>query len=405
MVLRTTSPSRTNKCPKLETLALLQQQYQARSSTMPDIDKLLRIVAQENEKLADKPLFWSDFRPVDEEFEMANEMRSMKTPKTVKGISSMAEVSLPENTEDLRKTEQEERTFSLFLRESASDFHPIESIDPQLFSPQLQDQETARERESLPSPPTSSTEVREVSTLQINARIRNIISIPAEISSVSTTRDESGLKSRQQRGRSMLRTSDIIEARLSALLQAQKIKNNTAEELPNEQRARIISPLRCNPVNISTISDQRNRTLSPLPRNPSNDTISIRKRKSRTLSPPSLPNLNPVPPPTTAARDESHLLRNPPLPLPSQPRTPSNIISSSAASKQNSSLTFSPKLARFQNLAEKTTKGGKQASTEVTQRAVAGIYIPGSLNEQDVRNSSKSRERKRGGNGVGEELE
>ena len=34
------------------------------------------------------------------------------------------------------------------------------------------------------------------------------------------------------------------------------------------------------------------------------------------------------------------------------------------------------------------------ASTEVTQRAIAGIYIPGSLREQAVRTVSKSRERR-----------
>jgi hypothetical protein len=36
---------------------------------------------------------------------------------------------------------------------------------------------------------------------------------------------------------------------------------------------------------------------------------------------------------------------------------------------------------------------GRQASTEVTQRAIAGIFIPGSLREQAVRAGSRSRER------------
>jgi hypothetical protein len=50
-------------------------------------------------------------------------------------------------------------------------------------------------------------------------------------------------------------------------------------------------------------------------------------------------------------------------------------------------------LSKFQSLAEQGTVNDRQASTEVTQRAIAGIFIPGSLREQAVRNLSKSRER------------
>jgi hypothetical protein len=76
-------------------LALLQKEDQARSSTVPEIDKLLRIVAQENEQLADKPLFWTDFRPAEEEVELAMEIPQM-SHEAVGGLSPLGENPLPE---------------------------------------------------------------------------------------------------------------------------------------------------------------------------------------------------------------------------------------------------------------------------------------------------------------------
>jgi hypothetical protein len=211
----------------------------------------------------------------------------------------------------------------------------------------------------------------------MNLQIRNIISLLAEHEASSTSApsiEEAELNERQARGRSMLRTSDIIEARLSAIAKSKETKNITIEELTNEERARTISPLRRNPVDISTILEQRNRTLSPLQRNPSTSM----KCKSRGLSLPTLPHLNPIPH-GPASRNESPLRRNPTFPIPSQPIAPTNPSARpDPVSRPNSNFAFNQTLARFQNLAEQSAKDGRQASTEVTQRAIAGIYIPGS---------------------------
>jgi hypothetical protein len=192
----------------------------------------------------------------------------------------------------------------------------------------------------------------------------------------------------------MLRASDIIEACPSFIVQSKEAKSMTIEELTNEERARTVSPLRRNPVDGSTLLEQRNRTLSPLQRDLR--TTSILKQDSRTLSPSTLPRLNSIPadPPS---REESPLCRNPPLPIPSQHLTsinPSAIPDATLRPSSNSA--FNQTLARFQNLAEQGMRNGREASTEVVQRAIAGIYIPGSLREQAVRNLSKSRERSRG---------
>lgn len=69
-------PQQSSRVPSPKTLALLNQTKEpaideTRDSKMPEIDKLLRMVAQENGNTADKPLFWSDFRPVEPEVEQA----------------------------------------------------------------------------------------------------------------------------------------------------------------------------------------------------------------------------------------------------------------------------------------------------------------------------------------------
>ncbi|KAE9370055.1 hypothetical protein N431DRAFT_411139 [Stipitochalara longipes BDJ] len=389
-------PKQPTRVPKAETLALLQDEEQARSSTVPEIDKLLRIVAQDNERLADKPLFWSDFRPVEEDVESAMEMPPVRESKVKKDIAPLRE-SLPQ--------EGDERGSENMARETmTSPFLMDPAVETELLYPDIQQQPPAlveRNPEPLALPPAQE---RETSPLRINPQIRNITSMLAERKAVSistalvleTETNKAGLDERQARGRSMLRTSDIIEARLSSIPQVKEDKDAPIEEHTEEERARTISPLRRNPVEITNVSYSETRNLSPLQRNLSTSisiSASSMKRKSRTLSPPSLPRLNPTPT-SLPSREESPLRRNPPFPIPSQPLPrPHTPTSSDPALRPQSNVGFNQTLARFQSLAEQSTVNGRQASTEVTQRAIAGIFIPGSLREQAVKNLSKSRER------------
>jgi hypothetical protein len=170
----------------------------------------------------------------------------------------------------------------------------------------------------------------------------------------------------------MIRTSDIIEARLSRLAVLEKEKP-IEEETSKPVMERMESPLRRNPINFVMLSEeQRNKTISPLRGNPFN--APAEKRKARTLSPLRRNPLQPIPR-TEISREESPLRRNP------------------TVSRPASNANFSQTLSKFQTLASQNPNDALRASNEVTQRAMNGIYIPGSLREYAVRNLSKSRER------------
>jgi hypothetical protein len=174
----------------------------------------------------------------------------------------------------------------------------------------------------------------------------------------------------------MIRTSDIIEARLSGISRVKEQEKVQEEDARQEERERTVSPPRQNTVDPPTIhADHRDRTLSPLRRNPSNAYFA--KLHSRA---PSLP-------PSLLCREESPLRRNPP----NQNMTILGTPDSTSRSRSNGQ--FSQTLSKFQTLASQNPNDSSIASNEVTQRAIAGIHIPGSLREQAVRNLSKSRER------------
>ncbi|PVH81598.1 hypothetical protein DL98DRAFT_514492 [Cadophora sp. DSE1049] len=275
--------------------------------------------------------------------------------------------------------------------------------------------------------------------------------------------EETESDDRQYRGRSMIRTSDIIEARLSMnsqiqedwkSLQAlearlssvvQKSQPIISSSAPNNENNKMDidigkSPLRRNPVDISSIprismhrrtktlpaprqhihranvTKRRSRSLSPirlvnkflqLDRSPilplksplrlnPLDTITT-KRRSRSLSPPRPPILSLQPIPRSISRDDSPLRRNPTrghspmvsFGVDSKPSNPSTRVP-----KVASNGLFAQSLSKFQNLASQNPQDAMMASTEVTQRAIAGIFIPGSLREEAVRTVSKSRERR-----------
>ncbi|KAH7393510.1 hypothetical protein BKA64DRAFT_676364 [Cadophora sp. MPI-SDFR-AT-0126] len=268
----------------------------------------------------------------------------------------------------------------------------------------------------------------------------------------------------EHRGRTMIRTSDIIEARLSINSQTQEDRKSLqalearlssavqrsqpiiSSRAPQDEVKKIEmidvekSPLRRNPVDIASIpkislhrrtktlppprqhipranvEKRRSRSLSPAtivnkflqldqspvppPRSPlrlKSRNTTITKRRLTTFSPPRLPNPSLQPIPRSIASDDSPLRRNPAQGYPpmvsftTDSRPPA---SSGRVPKAASNGLFAQSLSKFQNLASQNPHDAMMASTEVTQRAIAGIFIPGSLREQAVRTVSKSRERR-----------
>lgn len=434
-------PEQSTRVPSPEVLALLSKDDQFRTSTVPEIDTLLRIVAQQNEDLADKPLFWSDFRPPDVEVEEAMSstapIQSSPLKQIIEGPKTPGETAgkLPPF---LHGPVPDDSNLTMV----------VSSPNPptQILRPPVEVQ-----RDPSPAPvPVMSAKERDISPLHHNPQIRNISSVLVERGfavpiAQREEPDQSRLTERGDRGRSMVRTSDLIEARLSYIAQMETMDEQAEEQL---QKERMVSPLRRNPIDFSTLSIfPREETSSPLPRNPS--LVLSEKRKSRTVSPPrsklalvggdardrteSPLRRNPVDPRLFASiRDRTRppLRRNlstssaaverqsslialrqtlrsssvprPPVPSPNEPLlrfNPTNPQASRAKSsletglRPTSNAAFSQALSKFRTLAEQRPVEASQASTEVTQRAIAGIYIPGSLREQAVRNSSKSRER------------
>lgn len=163
-------PQQSTRAPAPETLALLREDDQPRGSTKPEIDKLLRTVAQDNESLSDKPLFWSDFRPVDPEIE-----RAMSPPPLRE--HSVREVSPDRQIVDgPPMLDQRDRTLSPLRRNPVVDVAPVEA---ELFSPKLQEQIPTEQREQSPPQP-ESMEQRNISPLRRNPQMRNITSLLTE---------------------------------------------------------------------------------------------------------------------------------------------------------------------------------------------------------------------------------
>ncbi|KAF4629711.1 hypothetical protein G7Y89_g8435 [Cudoniella acicularis] len=435
MALEQLLPQQPKKIPAPETLALLREDEQPRNSAVPEIDKLLRIVARQNEVMRNKPLFWSDFRAPDPEVEMAMPDPLSREPLPPReALGPPPEILL---VDALVNLEQRDRTLSP-LRRNPIDIVPV--VEPleasELFSPKSPPLVATEPRDRtlsplrrnpvndfpvpepeaaelpLPNPPDSppyiaaeqkatlpqdlSAHNMGLSPFGPNGRIRNITSLLAEnetdFSFEKPTGEITENGDREERGRSMIRTSDIIEARLSGLVLA-----NEKRKAVEEEKERTVSPLRRNPVDSTQIPvDQRDRTLSPLRRNPSSFSI---KRKSRTLSPLRITNtpLKLVPTPNIS-REDSPLRRNPlQRNASAAPGTgPKTSTAAENSIRPASNVKFSQKLSKFQTLASQNQNDGIAATNEVTQRAIAGIYIPGSLREQAVRNLrslSKSRER------------
>ncbi|KAF8855013.1 hypothetical protein BDZ45DRAFT_805330 [Acephala macrosclerotiorum] len=452
-------PPQSTRKPSPQTLALLNRDdnlEQARNSTMPEIDAVLRQVARQNEYIADKPLFWTDFRAADPEivdvgrvlssagygtelsgieFSKGEENRVAKaemgralTPAPLSPASLVRVASPVREVESSREErpatiEPRETTLSPFLRSSSVE------RESDLFSPNPEPAQFVfselepEAHDPSPAPPSISSmviEEREISPLRMNPQTRNINSLLAEREGETVIAEPPEDDGRQQRGRSMIRTSDLIEARLSAIAQSRRSQlaldtvEDEKEAPPNQvdSRDRTMSPLRLNPVDLSAIptaEEIREKTLSPLRRNPSNPPPTISRNDSPLRRNPS----NPPPKPTShtdtpsalsrtasnprpTSRTDSPLRRNPPSLTHIPPFTPvstSNPASRSSSQSRMGNSTFSQNLSIFQMLSDESAVDGDKANNEVTQRARAGIYIPGSLREQAVRNLSVSRER------------
>jgi hypothetical protein len=365
------------RIPAPGTLALLQEDEQPRYSTMPEIDKLLRIVAQESESTDGKPLFWSDFRVPDPEVERAMLQPPLRQHSLLAEIPPLREISLPrQSVVEPAVEEQRSRTLSPLRRNPVID---IATFKSELFSPKQLPPATVEQRETS-QPPTTSIEQRKLSTLRQSIQFRKVdtfLQVEHETTAnAEKSVNEAGADVREGRGRSLIRTSDIIEARLSGISRMKEQEELREEDAGQDEKERAGSPLRQNPVDPPIgLEDHRDRTLSPLRRNPSN--TSFAKLHSRA---PSLP-------PSLLSREESPLRRNPPN------QNMAILGTSDSTSRSRSNEQFSQTLSKFQTLASQNLNDGIVALNEVTQRAIAGIHIPGSLREQAVRNLSKSRER------------
>lgn len=195
----------------------------------------------------------------------------------------------------------------------------------------------------------------------------------------------------ESRGRSMIRTSDIIEARLSGLAQANKPQEDMLQPRGRQGEPDDLQPASSAPAQRSTATDQV-QLRTPPKRKP------VAANQVSTKNPPSLSS-NSLSRPVSATsatvtprRDESSPLRRNPPDINPPPRR----ALGTGAKATSSTKEFSQALSKFQTLISENPQDAVVASNEVTSRAIAGIYIPGSLREQAVRNLSKSRER---GNG------
>ncbi|OWP05039.1 hypothetical protein B2J93_609 [Marssonina coronariae] len=224
---------------------------------------------------------------------------------------------------------------------------------------------------------------------------------------------------RQNRGRSMIRTSDIVAARLSAMaLLTRERKSIGAPEAPLTatdhqerwlERACILraeideqatdmaanSPLQRNPVDLAHVPPLRRNKTSQRPTRRQRYGAAV-KRRSSSLSPPRQPSLTTRRTPPPMSREQSPLRRNPYRPTTATSQADGSPSRAAGLGRRGpetrSNPLFAQSLSKFQTLAALHPQDAILASDEVTSRAIAGIYIPGSLREQAVRNPSRRRE-------------
>lgn len=241
--------------------------------------------------------------------------------------------------------------------------------------------------------PDAVNEEREISPLRRNPPFEPfeaIISLSDEQQGGSIKLKEEDSDEFEPRGRSMIRTSDIVEARLSGLAQSNNPQEEILQRRSREDEPDGFEPASPPPPHLVTASDQTRRLHTPPKRKP----VAGKESMSTKNSPALISNLLARPVSATSAaiaprhEEPSPLRRNPPDISPLARRALGVEPTASSSTKE-----FSQVLSKFQTLISQNPQDAVVASNEVTSRAIAGIYIPGSLREQAVRNLSKSRER------------
>lgn len=249
------------------------------------------------------------------------------------------------------------------------------------------------ERRGEPQDPVAVEEEREVSPLRRNPPFEPFEAISSLLDEqqggAMKLKEEGGADEYESRGRSMIRTSDIIEARLSGLAQANQSREEIMQQRGTKDELGDFRPASPAPPQRFIASDQAHRIQTPPKRKP----VAVQQISNKNSSPLTSNSLSRPVSATSAAvtprRDEpSPLRRNPPGISPN----PRSALDARPTASSNAKE-FSQALSKFQTLVSQSPQDAVVASNEVTSRAIAGIYIPGSLREQAVRNLSKSRER------------
>lgn len=249
------------------------------------------------------------------------------------------------------------------------------------------------ERRVEPQNAVAVDEEREVSPLRRNPPFEPFEAITSLLDEqqggATKLKEEGGADEYESRGRSMIRTSDIIEARLSGLAQADQSREEILQQRGRKDELDDFGPASPAPPQRSITPDQEHRIQTPPKRKP----VAAQQVSNKNSSPLTSNSLSRPVSVTSAAvtprRDESSpLRRNPPGIGPS----PRPVLDARPTASSNAKE-FSQALSKFQTLVSQNPQDAVVASNEVTSRAIAGIYIPGSLREQAVRNLSKSRER------------
>lgn len=243
-----------------------------------------------------------------------------------------------------------------------------------------------------PQGPAGVEEEREVSPLRRNPPFEAMNALLAEQQGGSAKMIEEVVDEPVLRGRSMIRTSDILEARLSGLAQMDKSQDQTVQQKGGQAKPGDSRPVSLAPhgrINGTSAYVQTKWTPAERESVARRQTSPAKDSLPFTSSPPPQP-VSTISAGVTLHRDESSPLRRNPPGIFGPDLCP---ILDSGATASGHANEFSQALSKFQALASQSAQDAVIASNEVTSRAIAGIYIPGSLREQAVRNLSKSRER------------
>lgn len=285
---------------------------------------------------------------------------------------------------EVRATESTDRTSSS-LRQNT--FVDVFGIEVELQSPAIP------QSLSHNSSTRSSGVGRESSPLRRNPPFEAISLLLAQQQGDSIKPTDKDVDEHESRGRSMIRTSDILQAKPSGLAQTNNSHDQTLQQRGIQAEpgdSCPTSPASAPHQLISGNSDSRQTSPKQEPVaiyhvSCATDSLSLAKPSySRSVSTASAD--------VTAHSNDSSPQRRDTSCIGPDPRP----IADAKPTASGKAKDFPQNLSKFQTLATQSAQDAVLASSEVTSRAIAGIYIPGSLREQAVRSLSKSRERASG---------